>query len=311
MNNRKFFIDFMGQRWWALAFSALLLLGSFVLLATRGLNFGVDFTGGTIIEVGYPQAVELDSVRTALAAADFEDAVVQHFGAATEVIVRLPSIEGMQSADVSNKVLQALRDDDAGVVLRRVEFVGPQVGDELIEQGGLAVLYALLGILIYVAFRFEYRFSIGAVAALLFNAIITVGSFALTQMTFDLTVVAAVLAVIGYGLNDTIVIFDRIRENFLKLRKVTPLEVTNISINETLSRTLITSGTTLMVVVALYFLGGEVIAPFAFAMIVGIVISTYSSVYTASTLALLLGVSKADLMPPEKEGADAEQIHRP
>lgn len=301
-------IDFLGKRKIALVISAVLLIASIALLATRGLNWGIDFTGGTVIEVGYPQAVELERVRGALAEAGFEDAMVQHFGSATDIMVRLPPIEGMANAQISNEVLRTLRQDAEGVELRRVEFVGPAVGEELTEQGGLAMLYALFGILVYVAFRFEYRFAVGSVTALIHDVVITLGVFSLTGLQFDLTVLAALLAVIGYSLNDTIVVFDRIRENFLKLRKGTPLEVMNISINQTLSRTLITSGTTLLVVLSLYFLGGEVMVPFAFALLVGILVGTYSSIYVASSAALMLGVSKADLMPPEKEGEGEDEL---
>ncbi|RFA30495.1 protein translocase subunit SecF [Alkalilimnicola ehrlichii] len=309
MKNLEFNFDFLGKRKLAFFVSVVLLVASIALLATRGLNFGIDFTGGTVIEVGYPQAVELDRVRGALDEAGFDDAAVQHFGTAREVMVRLPPIEGVDNAALSNQVLRALQDDTEGVQLRRVEFVGPQIGEELTEQGGLAMLYALFGILIYVAFRFEYRFAAGSVAALIHDVVITLGVFSLTQMQFDLTVLAAILAVIGYSLNDTIVVFDRIRENFLKLRKGTPEEVMNISVNQTLSRTLVTSGTTLMVVLSLYFLGGEVMVPFAFALLIGVLIGTYSSIFIASGLALALGVTKADLMPPEKD-EDEEDLER-
>jgi preprotein translocase subunit SecF len=307
MKNIEFNIDFLRHRYLALLLSAVMILTSVALLATRGLNFGIDFTGGTVIEVGYPQPIELDRVRSALATAGFEEGVVQHFGTSTDVMIRLPPIEGVQNVDLSGQVLKALRADQERVELRRVEFVGPQIGEELTEQGGLAMLYALFGILVYVAFRFEYRFAVGAVAALAHDVTIVLGIFSLTRISFDLTVLAALLAVIGYSLNDTIVVFDRIRENFLRLRKETPQEVMNISINQTMSRTLITSGTTLLVVFSLYFLGGEIMVPFAFALLVGIMVGTYSSIYTASTLALLMGVSKADLMPPEKEGAEADE----
>ena len=298
-------IDFMGRRRLALYVSAALLVVSVLALALRGLELGIDFTGGTLIEVGYPQAVELESVREALKDAGFKDAVVQHFGTSQDVLVRLVPREGLSSADISTDVLRALK-GTGEPSMRRVEFVGPQVGDELTEQGGLAMLGALFGILIYVMFRFEWRFAVGSVAALGHDVLIVLGIFALFGFEFDLTVLAAVLAVIGYSLNDTIVVFDRIRENFRKIRKGSPEQVTNTSINQTLARTLMTSFTTLLVLFALFLLGGEVIHNFALALILGIVVGTYSSIYVASSAALALGISKADLMPVKKEGADLD-----
>ncbi|GAB6040131.1 protein translocase subunit SecF [Endothiovibrio diazotrophicus] len=297
-------IDFMGYRKSAILFSALLIAVSIISLATRGLSFGIDFTGGTLIEVGYPQPVDLPEVRSALKTGGVEEAVVQHFGTARDVLVRTPPKEGENSAELSSRVLAALKKGDAGAEMRRVEFVGPQVGGELVNDGGLAMLYALIGILIYVAMRFEYRFSLGSVIALIHDVIITLGVFSVFQLEFDLVVLAAVLAVIGYSLNDTIVVFDRIRENFRKMRKEGPVEVVNVSLTQTLSRTLMTSGTTLLVLVALFFIGGSVIHNFSLALIVGIVIGTYSSIYVASTVALALGVSKADLVAPPKEGGE-------
>ncbi|HHM05868.1 MAG TPA: protein translocase subunit SecF [Gammaproteobacteria bacterium] len=298
-------IDFMGRRRLALYVSAALLVVSVLALALRGLELGIDFTGGTLIEVGYPQAVELESVREALKDAGFKDAVVQHFGTSQDVLVRLVPREGLSSADISTDVLRALK-GTGEPSMRRVEFVGPQVGDELTEQGGLAMLGALFGILIYVMFRFEWRFAVGSVAALGHDVLIVLGIFALFGFEFDLTVLAAVLAVIGYSLNDTIVVFDRIRENFRKIRKGSPEQVTNTSVNQTLARTLMTSFTTLLVLFALFLLGGEVIHNFALALILGIVVGTYSSIYVASSAALALGISKADLMPVKKEGADLD-----
>ncbi|MCB1734912.1 MAG: protein translocase subunit SecF [Gammaproteobacteria bacterium] len=300
-------IDFMGKRRIALVFSGSLILLSLVLLVVRGLSFGIDFTGGTLIEVAYSEPADLTDVRTRLTQAGFGDAQALHFGTTRDVLVRIAPKEGVNQAELSEQVVGTLRTGGVNVDVRRVEFVGPQVGDELAEQGAMAMLIALIGILIYVTFRFEYRFSLGAVAALIHDVIITLGFFALTQIEFDLTVLAAVLAVIGYSLNDTIVVFDRIRENFRKIRKGSAKEVMNISINQTLSRTLMTSGTTLLVLIALFALGGEVINAFALALIVGIGIGTYSSIYVAGTAALALGVSKQDLMPaakPEVEGAD-------
>jgi preprotein translocase subunit SecF len=309
--NRKTNIDFMGKRKIAFILSAILMVASIVTLSTRGLNFGLDFTGGTLIEVAFPTAPDTEEVRTKLRDAGLDDAMVQTFGAATEIVVRIPPRdEDESSAELSTLVLAALREGVVGEVeMRRVEFVGPQVGDELTEQGILAVVYALIGIFLYVMIRFQWRFSVGAVAALVHDVLITMGIISLLQVEFDLTVVAALLAVIGYSLNDTIVLFDRIRENFPKMRKASPLEVVNTSVNETLSRTLMTSATTLLVLIALFVFGGEIIHAFAFTLIVGVLVGTYSSIYVASTTLLELGVSKFDLLAVEKEGAEID--HRP
>ncbi|MBT8074717.1 MAG: protein translocase subunit SecF [Xanthomonadales bacterium] len=305
--NRKTNIDFMSQRKVALVFSLILIVVSITSLATRGLNFGLDFTGGTLIEVGYPSAPDTTEVREQLAGAGF-DSVVQTFGAATDIVVFIPPSEVAESnAELSTRVLSTLSQGVEGEIeVRRVEFVGPQVGDELAEQGILAVIYAMVGVFLYVMFRFQWRFSVGAVAALFHDIIISMGVISLVQVEFDLTVVAALLAVVGYSLNDTIVLFDRIRENFPRYRKRQPVEVVNTSINETLSRTLMTSTTTLIVLVSLFLFGGEIINGFAFTLIVGVLIGTYSSIYVASTTLLLMGVSKYDLMEVEKEGASLE-----
>ncbi|MGD8742742.1 MAG: protein translocase subunit SecD [Granulosicoccaceae bacterium] len=296
---------FMQWRKLTIVISAILMLVSIGSLATRGLNFGVDFTGGTVIEAGYEGPVELAPVREALASAGFRDAQVQHFGTARDVLIRIAPREGVSSVDLSAQIMDTLTAAYSGTVeRRRVESVGPQVGEELTEQGGLAMIYALGFILVYVALRFEKRFAVGSVAALVHDVVIVLGFFSLLQLEFDLTVLAAILAVIGYSLNDTIVVFDRIRENFLKLRKKSSVDVVNISINETLSRTMITSLTTLLVLVALFVIGGELIHNFAIALIVGIFVGTYSSIYVASSAALALGISKTDLMPVEKEGVD-------
>jgi len=300
-------INFMGQRKIALIFSSILIVASIVSLSTRGLNFGLDFTGGTLIEVGYPSAPNTNDVRKNLASAGF-DSIVQTFGTATDIVVRIPPGDDEESnAELSTRVLAALSQGVEGEIeMRRVEFVGPQVGDELANQGILAVIYAMVGVFLYVMFRFQWRFSVGAVAALLHDIIISMGIISFVYIEFDLTVVAAILAVVGYSLNDTIVLFDRIRENFPRYRKREPVDVVNTSINETLSRTLMTSTTTLMVLIALFIFGGEIIHGFAFTLIVGVVVGTYSSIYVASTALLILGVSKLDLMPVEKEGAGLE-----
>ena len=301
---QRFNFDFMGKRRQAFIFSLALIVGSLISLATRGLNFGIDFTGGALVEVSYQEAVELDQVRSRLAAAELGDAVAQYFGSAREVLIRVPQIQGQNNADASDAIIAALREPGLPVEVRRAEYVGPQVGEELQEDGGLAMIYALIMVFIYIAFRFQRLFSVGAIAALAHDVIITVGFFSITQIDFDLTVLAALLAVIGYSLNDTIVVFDRIRENFRRIRKAAPVEVVNASLNQTLSRTLTTSLTTLLVLAALFSLGGEIIRPFSTALIVGVLIGTYSSIYVASPVTLILGISKQDLMPVEKEGAD-------
>ena len=297
----------MGQRKFALVFSGVLLLDSLVSLGVRGLNFGIDFTGGTLIEVGYPESADLVQVRTELADAGFPGAIVQYFGTPHDVLVRLAPHKELSDAELSSSILRILRKSGGDEMqLRRVEFVGPQVGGELTEQGGLAMLIALGAILVYVSLRFQWKFSLGAVVALFHDVIITIGFFSVLALEFDLTVLAAILAVIGYSLNDTIVVFDRVRENFRTMRKGTADQIFNASLNQTLSRTLMTSITTLLVLVALFFLGGELIHEFSTALIVGVVIGTYSSIYVASTAALALGVMKADLMPVQKEGDGAD-----
>lgn len=300
-------IDFMGSRKVAAILSAGLVVVALAFFAVRGLNFGIDFTGGTLIEIAYPQSTELGEVRASLADAGYQGAVVQHYGTAHDILVRVAPREGVSKAELSGRIFGTLQAASGETLdLRRVEFVGPQVGEELREDGGLAMLIALGGILVYVALRFEYRFAIGAVAALVHDSVLTLGFFSVFGLEFDLTVLAALLAVIGYSLNDTIVVFDRIRENFRKMRKGTAIAIVNNSVNETLSRTLMTSGTTMLVLVALFVFGGELIHGFATALIVGIVVGTYSSVYVASPITLALGVSKADLMLVRKEGSGVD-----
>ena len=296
-------INFMAKRKIALVFSATLVLIGLGSILARGLHLGIDFTGGTLIEVAYEQNADIPAIRAVLEKDGFPGAAVQQFGTARDVLIRLPQMAEGQSKKISDDVFALLsKAVDGKVQLRRVEFVGPQVGDELTEDGFLAVLVSLIAILIYVALRFEWRFALGSVIALIHDVTITVGLFALLQIEFDLPVLAAVLAVIGYSLNDTIVVYDRIRENFRKLRKGEPVDIIDTSLNQTLSRTLMTSFTTVLVLLALYFLGGEIIHGFAFALLVGVIVGTYSSIYVASAAALMLGVSKADLMPVKKEG---------
>ena len=279
-------------------------------MGVNSLNWGLDFTGGTLIEVGYEDAANLESIRTLLNNAEFEDAIVQNFGSSQEVLIRIAPRDGVKAATIGEQVLAALRADGTAVDMRRIEFVGPNVGEELTEQGGLAMLVALICILVYVAMRFEWRFALGSVSALAHDVILTLGLFSILQIEFDLTVLAAVLAVIGYSLNDTIVVSDRIRENFRKIRKGEPIDIINISLTQTLNRTIITSLTTVLVLIALFYKGGALIHGFATALLFGVVVGTYSSVYIASSVALALGISKEDLMPPqvEKEGADLDPM---
>jgi len=308
-NQNTFKIDFLSKRKIALVFSVLLIIISIASLATSGLKKGIDFTGGTLVELGFAEPVELKGLRELLAQAGFNGAVVQHFGSSKEVLIRLLPDGALNTAALSNKVLSAVNSSFTQQgELRRAEFVGPQVGEELQEDGGLALLYALICILIYVAIRFEYRFALGSVAALAHDVIITLGFFSVFQFEFDLTVLAAVLAVIGYSLNDTIVVFDRVRENFRTLRKGSPVDVVNISLNQTLTRTIMTSMTTLLVLIALFVLGGEIIHDFALALIVGVLVGTYSSIYVASPITLALGITKADLIVVKIDQDELDKI---
>ncbi|ABO24200.1 protein translocase subunit SecF [Shewanella loihica] len=292
------------------ALSLILVIGSLASLAVNGINWGLDFTGGTVVEMEFKNPVDLNQLRAALTSDETDGAVVQNFGSSRDVLIRLPVKEGVKSDLQVAHVMEAAAKVDPGVSQKRVEFVGPQVGKELAEQGGLAVLVALICILIYVSFRFEWRLALGSVAALAHDVIITLGVFSLFQLEFDLTVLAGVLTVVGYSLNDTIVVFDRIRENFLKMRKGTPEEVVNNSITQTMSRTIITTGTTLVVVVALFLKGGTMIHGFATALLMGIFVGTFSSIYVASFLAVKLGINREHMMPVEieKEGADQDAL---
>ena len=327
--NKKTHIDFLSKRKLTLALSVALMIISIAALAMRSLNFGIDFTGGTLVEVGYSNAVKVDTVRDALAEAGINDAIVQHFGTAKDVMIRLPVTDRKNAVGVSGDIMLTLRtatgETLAGnvegqdktqqcvksgqtgacdVQMRRVEFVGPQVGDELANQGGLAMIYALIGILIYVAARFKWQFSISSVVALVHDVIITLGAFAVFQFDFSLSVLAAVLAVIGYSLNDTIVVFDRIRENFRKMRKGDRFQVVNAAINDTLPRTILTSMTTLFVVLTLLIFGGEALRGFSIALMIGVVIGTYSSIFVASPSVLALGIQREDLLEVEKDEED-------
>jgi preprotein translocase subunit SecF len=293
-------IDFMRRRGVTALLSILAIVISIAALSTRGLNFGIDFTGGVLLEVGYLEAADLPQIRQSLALEGFGEAQVQNFGTARDVMIRLLPREGMDSSQLGEEILQVLRASGVDVSLRRAEFVGPQVGEELTESGGLAMLFALLMILGYIMLRFQWKFAVGAVAALVHDVIITLGIFSVFQIPFDLSVLAAILAVIGYSLNDTIVLFDRIRENFRRMRRGTAEAIMNSSINQILGRTLITSMTTLLVLIALVWIGGEAVRGFATALIIGVLVGTYSSIYTAGATALALQVSPVDLMPPKK-----------
>lgn len=298
----------MSKRKFALVLSGALLAIAVLAIIIRGLNLGVDFTGGYTVEIGYEQAPDLQAIRQTIADANLPDAQVQTFGSSTDVLIRMAPREGITNANLSTDLVNALKPAAEGEIdIRRVEFVGPQVGEELREKGGLAILFALAGIIIYIWFRFEKKFSVGSVLALVHDVLITVGIFALFQIEFDLTILAAILAVIGYSLNDTIVVFDRIRENFRAMRRGTPLEIMNVSINQTLSRTVITSLTTLLVLLCLFVFGGKIISGFALALIIGVIVGTYSSIFVASMAVLALGITKEDMMPVEKEGADFEE----
>jgi preprotein translocase subunit SecF len=296
-------IDFLNRtpRSIAMIIAALLVVASLTSLIVRGMEFGIDFTGGVLLEVGYPEEANLDRIRQLMGESGYDDVQVQRFGAATDVMLRLPPQPDLDPNAVRESLSDILEADNPGVQLRRVEFVGPQVGEDLREQGITAVIFALCLIFIYIMFRFQWKFSAGAVAALLHDIVITLGFFSIFGLQFDLTVLAGLLAVIGYSLNDTVVVFDRIRENFISMRGATTLDAMNRSINDTLSRTIVTGITTLMVLLALWYLGGESVRSFSTALIVGIIVGTFSSVYVASGLSLSLGISAKDLLPPEKD----------
>lgn len=301
-------IDFMGKRRVTYAISALLMIVSFALLATRGLNLGIDFTGGVVVEVNYPAAADVDRARAALARAGFAEAQVQSFGSSHDLAVRVMPRANEDVNQVSKRISDALKAQDPGVQVRRTEVVGPQVGRDLTEQGGLAMLFTFIGILIYVGFRFEKKMAAGTVLAAMHDPIVILGFFSATQMTFDLSVLAAVLAVIGYSINDTVVVFDRVREVFLLMRKATSLQVLNTALNQTLSRTLMTSFSVLFVVVSLYVFGGETLKGFSTAIIVGVAVGTYSSIFVAGALALDMGVKAQDLMAVKKDDPELDAL---
>lgn len=304
-------IDFMAQRKWAATISIILFLLSLISLGYNGLNWGLDFTGGTQVQLSFPEAANISQIREDLQNAGFKDAVVQSYGTSKDVLVSLTP----KKDPTGKKVLHGMEIDKESLVaeiqqtlplskVQQVDYIGPQVGQELATKGALAVVIALLGTMIYIALRFEFRFAVGSTVALIHDPILILGIFSFRHIEFNLIALAAVLTVIGYSLNDTIVIFDRIRENFRKLRKATPVDVVNQSINQTLSRTIMTSVLTLIVVLALYFLGGSMLHGFSLALIIGIVVGTYSSIYVAGSLSLALGLSRQNLLPPSKEALD-------
>ena len=297
-------INFLSKRYYALVFSVIILLTSVASLTFKGLNPGIDFTGGFSVEVSYQETPAINEIRNELASGGFPEAIVQSFGSPKDINIRIMPRDNIDNKAIGRQIEEILNNSANPVELRGSEFVSPQVGDELTEQGGLAMLFALMMIMIYIIFRFQWKFAIGAVLALIHDVLITMGIFSLFQLSFDLAVLAAILAVVGYSLNDTIVVFDRIRENFRLRRKSETLDVVNASINQTISRTLITSGTTLLVLLALYIIGGKSLEGFSLALIVGVIIGTYSSIYVATTSVLFLDVSMTDLMPIKEEKTD-------
>jgi preprotein translocase subunit SecF len=306
---KKTHINFIGNRKIAMTFSSILMVIAIVSLAVKGLQMGIDFTGGTLIEVGYEQTADLTALRKTLDESGFKNATVQNFGTSKDVLIRLKLEEGVNSADLSTKVLEAINKNTATPAkLRRVEFVGPQVGDDLAQDGFLALLYSTIAILVYISVRFEWKFSVGAIIATFHDVIVTLGVFSVFALEFDLTVLAAILALIGYSLNDTIVVYDRIRENFRNMRKTSTEDIMNIAVNDTLSRTIMISMTVFLVLVSLFFLGGEVIHNFSIALLFGVVFGTYSSIFIASPAALMLGISAEDLIVPPKEGAELDRM---
>jgi preprotein translocase subunit SecF len=300
-------LNFMRIKWFAVVLSILLMLASLCSFAIRGINWGLDFTGGTVIEIGFATPADLPAVRQMLSNAGYDDAVVQLFGSSRDVLIRIPLRADIEQAKVGDTVLAALKvESTQRVEMRRAEFVGPSVGEELKQDGGMALLVALIGILIYVAVRFEWRLSVGAVASLVHDVVLTMGLFSFLQIEFDLTVLAAILALIGYSINDTIVVFDRIRETFRKMRDTSTAVVINEAITSTLSRTVITSLTTVLVLIVLFYMGGALIHGFATALLFGIAVGTYSSVYVASAIAEILGISREDMLPPPPPTAEGE-----
>ncbi|KEY60578.1 protein translocase subunit SecF [Serratia sp. DD3] len=303
--------DFMRWDYLAFAISIILLIASVTIMSLRGFNWGLDFTGGTVIEINLEQPANLDLLRDTLEQAGFKDPIIQNFGSSRDIMVRMPPVEGSVGQELGNKVISVINASvDKNATVKRIEFVGPSVGSELAQTGGMALLVALICILIYVGFRFEWRLALGAVLALAHDVVITMGILSLFHIEIDLTIVASLMSVIGYSLNDSIVVSDRIRENFRKIRRGTPYEIVNVSLTQTLSRTIMTSATTLMVVLMLYIFGGAMLHGFSLTMLIGVSIGTISSIYVASALALKLGMKREHMLQlkVEKEGADQPSI---
>lgn len=301
MSSRTFNIDFMGARKIAGIASILLVVGACVSMLVQGLNLGLDFTGGTMVEVEFVEPTDPEAIRQALDAAGYENGLVQFFGTNRDLLIRMPPQVGVDQSVLGDQILATLRANYPGIEMRQSNYVGPAVGEELTEDAGLALLAALAVVMLYILFRFTKQFSVGAVVALVHDVLLVLGLFSLFRWTFDLSVLAALLAVIGYSLNDTIVVSDRIRENFRKIRKGDAVDIINTSLNQTLGRTLVTSLTTLFVLLALLIAGGEIIRGFAAALTIGVVIGTYSSIYVASNVLILLNISREDLLIPQKE----------
>ncbi|AHG21418.1 preprotein translocase subunit SecF [Chania multitudinisentens RB-25] len=303
--------DFMRWDYVAFSVSLLLLIASIAIMSVRGFNWGLDFTGGTVIEISLEKPADLDLMRDTLEQAGFKDPIIQNFGSSRDVMVRMPPAIGTAGQELGSKVIGVINDSvDKNATVKRIEFVGPSVGSELAQTGGMALLVALICILIYVGFRFEWRLALGAVIALAHDVVITMGVLSLFHIEIDLTIIASLMSVIGYSLNDSIVVSDRIRENFRKIRRGTPYEIMNVSLTQTLSRTIMTSATTLMVVLMLYIFGGAMLQGFSLTMLIGVTIGTVSSIYVASALALKLGMKREHMLQQkvEKEGADQPSI---
>jgi len=293
--NTKF--DFMGQRKAAAVFSVILVIASLIALLWNGLNLGLDFTGGTQIELRYQQSADIDNIRTKIVKVGFRQAIVQPYGSTHDVLIRIGPQKGLKQQELKQKILAAL----PSASIEQMQYIGPQVGKTLVTNGVLAILVSLLATMLYIAIRFEYRFAVSAAVALLHDPIVTLGIFALFHVEFNLIGLAAILTIIGYSLNDTIVVYDRVRENFRKIRKSDAVEIMNVSINQTLSRTIMTSGLTLLVVLALLVFGGEVLFSFSLALMIGIVVGTYSSIYVAGSLAIVMGLDRTHLIPAQKQ----------
>lgn len=294
-------INFMGQRTVGLWASLLLTVGAVAVLWVKGLNLGIDFTGGVLVEVAYPETVELEQVRGDLAKGGYHNAIAQYFGGSNIVLIRLPPAENANSAEVSTRILQTLKAEENSIDLRRIDFVGAVVGEELTDQGTTALLFAFIGIFIYIMFRFQWKFSAGAVIAFTHDALMAAGFLSFFEVEFDITTVAAILALIGYSNNETVVIFDRVRENLVNMRRTPILDIVNLSVNQTLMRSIITHVTTLLVCFALYFLGGPSVHSFSVTLIVGVIVATYSSIYVSTSFAVFLGVTREDLLPPKDD----------